>query len=64
MEKTLLEIIVSWIGLNALVFGVLLTRRSRPRIRHGLYRWAREGEAPNRSAQHVHSLVCAYRHHP
>lgn len=63
MEKTLLEIAAFWVGFNAVVFGLLVTRRSRPRIRRALYRWASGGEAPNRPSQQVHSLVWSYRHH-
>ena len=37
MERTILILVASWFAFNALVAGLLLTRRSRSR--HALYRW-------------------------
>jgi hypothetical protein len=60
MEAIILEIAACWLGLNAVFFGLLLTRRSRPRVVNALYRWVVGGERPS---QRVHSLVWAYHNH-
>lgn len=56
MEKTILILVASWFAFDALVAGLLLTRRSRSLHR---YRWVIG--APPRPRQFAHALIVAHR---
>ena len=59
MERTILILVASWFAFNALVAGLLLTRRSRSR--HALYRWVAGAPAPARPQQFARVPIVAYR---
>jgi len=62
MEK-LYYVLGGWLALNAVVPVVLLTtRRSRPHMRHRLFRWVIGDRPPARPRRLAHALIVAHRH--
>ena len=51
-----------WLALNAALPIILLTRRSRPRLQHRLFRWVIGDRGPSQPRQFVHDLIVAHRH--
>ena len=51
-----------WLALNAALTVMLLTRRSRPRLQHRLFRWVIGDQRPARPRRFVHNLIVAHRH--
>jgi hypothetical protein len=52
-----------WLALNFALPLVLLNRRSRPHLRHRLFRWALGSSWPVRKRYFAHSQVSARLHH-
>jgi hypothetical protein len=57
----LIMILGGWLALNAAVAIMLLTRPSRPHLRHRLFRWVYR--PPARPRRLAHNLIVAHRHH-
>jgi hypothetical protein len=51
-----------WLALNAALTVMLLTRRSRPRLQHRLFRWVIGDQGSARPRRFVHNLIVAHRH--
>jgi hypothetical protein len=62
MEK-LYFVLGGWLALNAAVAIMLLTRLSRPHLRHRLFRWVIGDRPPARPRRLAHNLIVAHWHH-